>query len=450
MDSSLNDLKEVAATTVPPLASQLNQPDSPNQPVLIVWEHGGQLGHIARLVPVAQALRARGYPVLVATPNAAAVRPYFESAGVMMVSMPQAAKPPSAGPSLLCPADIWLQCGFANPAGAQACMVQWLALFYQFKPCAVLVDASPMAQYAAALAGLHVVVLGTGFELPPSGPGLSFAPWMDDIQNAIADSEERLAVAVAALGKLLNISPNDDWSNGSSSLLNSAQQALCTWPELDHFERALPEPAYIGPIWHALPNTLPTAASVAWPDKPGPKVLCYLRLVDKRHDFLWQALRKHQANVVVVSPAGQSWACDAARGWGITVHMQTVEISVLLPTCDAVISHGGMGLTSMALHAGKPLMLLPTQLEQALLAYQLLRRALVISTLRHQHQAQVQARVDQLLHDAQLKQRAVKFATRYAWFRPHMAVDKLVNILVGHAKDTGHTFDETTAATMSN
>jgi hypothetical protein len=210
---------------------------------------------------------------------------------------------------------------------------------------------------------------------------------------------------------------------------------LCTWPELDHFERALPEPAYVGPIWHALP----TAAAVAWPDKPGPKVLCYLTLQDKRHDFLWRALQKQKANVVVVSPGGLPWACDAARGWGMTVHTQPLELSVLMPACDAVISNGGMGLTSMALHAGKPLMLLPTQLEQALLTYQLLQKGLVISTMRHQHQLQVQARVEQLLHDAGLKLRAAEFASNYAWFKPQMAVDRVTNMLVSSAGSAGRT-----------
>ena len=411
---------------------------APNQPVLIVWEHGGQLGHLARLIPVAQALRARGYPVLVATPNPAAMRPYFEYAGVVLVSIPQvsmlqATRHSAAVSSLLCPADILLHCGFANPVDAQVCVVQWLALFDQCRPCAVLVDASPMAQYAAALAGLHMVVLGHGFELPPPVPGLSFAPWMagtETAKAAIAESEEKLASALAALGHRLkaggSVRPVD-----TGGLLNPSQHALCTWPELDHFDRTLPEPAYIGPIWHMLP----TATAVPWPDKPGPKVLCYLKLVDKLHDFLWRALNKRQANVVVVSPASLPWACDAARGWGITVYTQAIEINALLPECDAVVSNGGMGLTSIALHAGKPLMLLPTQLEQALLAYQLLRRALAVSTMRHQNQAQVQARLDQLLHDAELKQRAARFAAGYAWFNPQMAVCRLLDTLVGCATD---------------
>ena len=141
-------------------------------PVLIVWEHGGQLGHLARLIPVAQALRARGYPVVVATRNPAAVQPYFDAIGMTLVEAPRLARLHAGGSSLLCPADILLSCGFDSPAAALVCVLQWLALFDNVKPGAVLVDASPMAQYAANLAGLHVVALGHGFELPPAVPGL--------------------------------------------------------------------------------------------------------------------------------------------------------------------------------------------------------------------------------------------------------------------------------------
>ncbi len=410
--------------------------DRSMRPVLIVWEHGGQLGHLARLIPIAKALRARGHLVVVATPEPAAVWPYFETVGVALVATPQVAAERYAGPSLLCPADVWLHCGFANPSAAHGCVVQWLALFDRLKPSAVLIDASPMAQYAATVAGLRTVVLGHGFELPPQVPGLSFAPWMDGTELSIARSEENLALAMKALGTLLGTAA-DAMPGSADGWLNASQRALCIWPELDHFERAMPEPAYIGPIWHTLSESI----CIGWPDKPGRKVLCYLTLQDRRHNFLWQSLQKQGANVVVVSPKSAILPCDAARAWGMTVHTQSVDLEPLLPTCDAVINGGGMGLTSMALHAGKPVMLLPTQLEQALLAYQLLRRGLIVSTIRHEHLVQVQTRVDQLLHDAGLKQRATNFASRYAWFTPEIVVSKVMQLLVGDSACTAKAID---------
>ena len=59
------------------------------QPVLVVWEHGGNLGHLARLLPVARALRERGHAVVFAVAQPRAVAPLLAGAGVTIVQAPQ-------------------------------------------------------------------------------------------------------------------------------------------------------------------------------------------------------------------------------------------------------------------------------------------------------------------------------------------------------------------------
>ena len=411
------------------------------QPVLVVWEHGGNLGHLARLLPVAQALRERGHAVVFAVAQPRAVAPLLAGTGVSIVQAPQVLLPLSFTTSATCPADIWLRCGFASPPHAKVCVEQWLSLFDQLQPASVLVDASPVALYAAQFAGLPTVAFGHGFELPPAMAGLNFAPWQDGLAQGVAHSERVLESALTGLASTLSSegSPARRGDGGLAqaravgAILSLSRQALCTWPELDHFDR---EPGtadeagtadFVGPIW----NDLPEAQALAWPNKPGTKVLCYLTLTDRRYDFLWQALHMQGANVLVVSPAGIDWVCESTRGWGVTVIQRPVRLTNLLPECDAVIGHGGMGLTSMALHAGKPLMLLPLQLEQGLLAYQLAQRGLAISTLNHLNKAQVQARVTQLLQDVALQLRAVRLSARYPGFVPHTAIDRVVTKLLG-------------------
>ena len=88
-----------------------------------------------------------------------------------MVQAPQVQVGLRYDTAALCPADIWLRCGFASPPHAAVCVRQWLALFDVIKPAAVLVDASPLALYAALVAGLPAAQLGNGFELPPALPG---------------------------------------------------------------------------------------------------------------------------------------------------------------------------------------------------------------------------------------------------------------------------------------
>lgn len=409
-------------------------------PVLLVWEHGGNLGHLARLLPVARALRERGHPVVFAVAQPNAVAPLLADTGVRIVQAPRVELALPYTTSAACPADIWLRCGFASPPHAKACIAQWLALFEDEQPAAILVDASPVALYAAKVAGIHTVALGNGFELPPHLAGLSFAPWQSDMAASIEHSERVLASALAALASSLAKDLPDskscdsavDQARSVGAVLSLSPQALCTWPELDHFDRmadAAQAADFVGPIW----NDLPGVQTVAWPDKPGAKVLCYLALTDKRYDFLWQALQMQGANVLLVSPAGIDWVCESARGWGITVCRQPVAVAGLLAGCDAVIGYGGMGWTSMALLGGKPLLLLPVHLEQGLLAYRLTQRGFAISSLSPMNKQQVQARVTQLLQDTALRERANRLSARYTGFVPQQAVDRVVaKLLTGN------------------
>ena len=316
-------------------------------------------------------------------------------------------------------------------------MRQWLALFDAIKPASILVDASPLALYAALAAGLPAVQLGNGFELPPALPGQSYSPWLADVGPGIAHSELVLESAMAGLAGALAKDFRADTVTGlaMTRTVHAVQAlsipALCTWPEMDHFDRAAETAEFIGPIWSDLPGGI----AVSWPDKPGPKVLCSLGLTDNRYDLLWQALQMHGANVVVMSPSGIDGVCALARGWGMMVCQHAVAPGKLMAECDAVISHGGSGLTSTALQAGKPFMALPSHLEQGLLAYQLAQRGLAISSLRPFNKTQVQARVAQLLHDTELRDRVGALSRRYADYVPQHAADRVADMLLGGRDD---------------
>jgi len=109
-----------------------------------------------------------------------------------------------------------------------------------------------------------------------------------------------------------------------------------------------------------------------------------------------------------------------------------VQCEALIPSCDAVVTEGGSGLTCAALTNSKPLLLLPTQMEQSLLAYQLCRRQLALSSLSFGDAAQMGLRVEQLLSQDTAKNVARRFGTQHHAYRPQDAVDKVVDLLVGH------------------
>ncbi len=396
------------------------------------------MGHLARLLPVARRLRDSGCRVVFAVVNEQAgarrLTPEgFERTRAPQVQVTAGENPPGSAVetgSVLCHSELYLRVAFGRPDLAGQCVRQWLALFDDLRPAALLVDASPLALYAALCLGLHSVAIGHGFEVPPQGDNEPcFKPWEDGAAQRMEAFGHQLREALRRVRQLLPVALAQRAPLSLHDLFAPSATALCTWPELDHFERATPPggaPAhYVGPIWSEPPD----GHILAWPQRPGPKVLCYLNLRDKRHDLLWQALTQAGANVVVLSPGGVPRACEAVRGWGVTVVEEQIRISSMLGECTAVVTHSGMGTVSMALHAGKPLLLLPENVEQGILAWRLSRQGLAVATVRLKDKTKVRERVGSVLDGAPLKLCAQAFARKYSGFTPEMAVSEVVTLL---------------------
>jgi hypothetical protein len=394
--------------------------------VLLAWEHGGNLGHLARLIPIALALRRRGASVRFAVADLAAASACLQPLDFDVFQAPALSPMAASGP-VLNHADLLLRSGFGAPiANLHSAIDAWQLLFAEAGADAVLVDASPIALYATAAAGLPAFALGHGFEIPPLHvPRPCFAPWVEGAQESATQAEARLQQRLEELART---------TGGPASmeqLYRHDWSLLCAWPELDHFDRGLDEdrPVALGPIWHEM-----SASQADFAGRAGPKVLCYLNLTDKRHDLLWQALGRAGANILVLSPGGSARAADAARGWGIQVIEHPCAIAPLLQDCDAVVSHGGMGLTSMALRAGKPLLLLPDNVEQAILAQRLVRQGLARATIRVRDRRKMQLLADGLLEGGEPGRALRDFSARYASYTPRTAVNAAVERLLGPAR----------------
>lgn len=395
--------------------------------VLLVWEQGGNLGHLARLLPIAQGLRARDVEVEFRLPAQAQANRLVEQAGFPWQATPIVVLPPGETPAIN-HAEVLLRCGFGWPARRlHAVLLQWQAIFRDGRASAAVIDASPLALYAARSMGLNAIALGHGFEIPPASPGPCFAPWLPDAAQRARQCEEELAQSLYRVADLVGqgLPPRT-----VGALYDPGQSALCTWPELDHFERpadhAIP---YIGPIWADLPGAQRHAFSAG----AGPKVLAYLNLVDDRHDLLWQALRHHGANVLIISPAGNPGAAQAARARGMDVAEHAVLLTQLLAQAHAVIGSGGIGLCSMALLAGKPLLLLPEHVEQGILANRLAKQGLAAATVRWQDRANMFGRIQALLAGAGAGPAVRELAARRANYVPADAVNPMVFNLVPDA-----------------
>jgi UDP:flavonoid glycosyltransferase YjiC (YdhE family) len=205
--------------------------------VLLTWELGLNLGHLTRLLPVAQQLKRDGHTVLIAVRDIQAAATVLGQWGIPFVQAPHLPNGIPLSHRATGYADILLSQGWSDKSALWGLAQGWLNIFQLFRPDKLILDYSPTVSLAARIAKIPSVLVGNGFELPP----------------------------------------------------------LATFPTLDHYaEREDAE--YIGPLLGHL-----NAPSVDWPEGRGPKIFACLRPDTARAQEILAALAAITARVVCVA-----------------------------------------------------------------------------------------------------------------------------------------------------
>lgn len=388
--------------------------------ILIAWELGGNYGHLARLLPLAKRLRSDGHQVLLAIRDMRLGAELCSPHGLPYVQSPisHQIKPRH----LLLPAnyaEILLCEGFAEPLDLQGRVSGWLDLYRLWSPDVVVVDHAPTALFSTRLANLPALVISSGFEVPPDEvPNPCIRPWEAISKHRLAESEARVV-------NLLNIVTE---THGGlplatlSDLFRGTASVFITFPELDHYG-ARPGAHYIGPLSSQL------GLKIAWPQISGRRIFVYMRARVPGAEQLLGALGKCDENVVCVMPDAPKALKATLSQPGMKIVDHTVDVTTLLPSTDLVVSYGGSGIVNMTLLAGVPLMLVPRNVEQYLVA-KCVERLGAGWVVGEQRRAQDFIHVlDKLLGDAGYIQNARAFAQRHQTYSLSTTLDRLVSVL---------------------
>jgi UDP:flavonoid glycosyltransferase YjiC (YdhE family) len=100
-------------------------------------------------------------------------------------------------------------------------------------------------------------------------------------------------------------------------------------------------------------------------------------------------------------------------GRSIVVSDEAMAVSSLLPECDLVICHASHQMTAQALLAGKPLLLLPTQLEQFIITRRVVRFGAGLGVMPGTKGAEFGAAVAELSAAPGYARKAAEFGARY-------------------------------------
>jgi UDP:flavonoid glycosyltransferase YjiC (YdhE family) len=383
----------------------------------LCWELGGGLGHAGRLKMLAQALLARGHRVSLSVRDVMHAHALLAGLEVPTLQAPvwlhQAVGVPSPPCSL---AEILLHCGYLEPAALRGMVAGWRAMFELLRPDLLVADFAPTAILAARGMGLRSASVGNGFYSPPPAqplPALQPAP-----AGRLAASEARVLHTANALLAERPLAHAAELFLGDVPL-------LCTWPELDHYAR--PEAAatrWFGPSFMA-----DAGAAPRWPHGDGPKVFAYLKAAHPSHRAVLQALVEEGCRTLVYLPEVAGGAAPPVDSPLLHYASGPVALSQALAQADLCVSHAGEATLAQSLLAGVPLLMLPSQAEQFMLARRVARSGAGYNAALLTPASDWRRALRRVLDDERHRQAAAAFATRHQGFSQQRMTAELAALL---------------------
>jgi UDP:flavonoid glycosyltransferase YjiC (YdhE family) len=395
---------------------------------LFAWELGGGLGHLGPLLPVARSLRARGHHVAFALRDLsglAALDPAAElqvlQAPVCIRNYPGLAEPP------LNYAEVLMRYGYLEPDTLTGLVRGWRELVRLTGADVIVADHAPSAIVAAKTLSLRCALTGNGFYVPPMvSPTPNMRPWVSVPPERLASSDKRVVDTMNAVFDAF----------GSARIAHLYELfdvdaiVMTAFAELDQYasrsEADLKRMVFCGPV----ASIGADAAAPVWPAVEGKRIFAYLKPEYPHLAAVLNALAA-SAQPCLIYGLGANLAAPAAPN--LVFATRPVDVEAAGRECAIGICHASSTTTAALLQAGRPLLLLPMQLEQFLAGSREaeLGAGLVINP--EDQQPDVRGALARLLEDQQLSAGAHRFAERYRDWSADRILDNIVTRLASVA-----------------
>jgi|GEM_PF-599281 len=341
--------------------------------VLIGWELGAGLGHVGMLKPLARRLVSLGYEVIMALRDVGDAGEMLADTGAVLVQAPRWPQAcPRGRDELKTLADVLYSIGFGEVDRLHEQAVKWHCLVRQVDPHMVIGEYSPTLALVA-IGRRKYITIGSGFTVPP--PCLPLPPyrfWERDPPASSVTKERVLTDTVGVVRRELGLAPLPRLA----LLFGGDVTGVCTYPALDCY-RLYRRQAVLGPLTDRTDDP-PTV------DRQRSGAFVYLSGLAPDFDIIVEGLARPgvaiQAYVRDLQPTQRELM--RAKGW--TVHDAPQDLRAGLPGVAAVVHHGGLSTTHVAIETGTPQLVLPTSTEQVITAQGLVNLHLGLGLSRPQ------------------------------------------------------------------
>lgn len=326
-----------------------------------VWELGGHLGHLGRFAALVPEFVERGHSVTLVLRDISRVEHLegLRHASILQAPlwMPKSRSAPAQPVSM---PEILQHFGYLSVPGLTGMTRAWRDTLDLLNPDLILCDYAPTALFATRGMSCIRTAIGSGYSIPPQGvsPMPEFRPIPPELRARATNAEKRVTHVVQRVAEELDQPRISD----ICEIFSADEQFLCTLPELDHYQRS-PSARY----WD-----LPTQASAGknpnWSHSGRARVFAYIKPPGAHFDATIKALRESGCEAEVFAPGISANVLRTLESEHIRISSRPYDLAKTLDTCDAVISHAGHETVLAALLAGRPVLMIPLQMEQYALA----------------------------------------------------------------------------------
>lgn len=384
--------------------------------ILYAWEFGANLGHVGAFMPLARALREQGHEVHWMVTQPAVVGDFLAGEGFTWLAAPTQPEAPRPGPPITY-ADILLRFGYADPRTLFGLVGGWREAARLTGARLVLADHAPTALLAARTMRSPVMLFSNGFTAPPRrSPLPNMRPWTPVPEQTLGQLDH------AALSSVNAVLARHDCAQMQhlAELFDVAEEALVTFPELDHYPDRGP-----ARYWGSLPSA-GTGQPVAWPAPAGRRIFAYLRAESPHHEAVLAALHALGQSAAIYFPNMPPALAARYAAPHLKYLDRPADIEQMTREADLAITYASLATTTAFLLAGKPLLMLPGHLEQFLVARRVEEMGAGRLVNPEQPPGDLRGVLADLIDNPSWRTNAAAFATKYAAFDQQAVTGNLV------------------------
>ena len=292
--------------------------------------------------------------------------------------------------------------GFSDAQDLLARVKAWLHTFSYVRPDVAIFDHSPTALVAARALKGKKIISGSGFLVPPPGRPLPKMRYWEK-----SDGKELVKAEVGVVERINRVlaAMRAPQLQAMEDLFKADGQFLLGFKDLDHYPQRK-EGNYLG--------IFPTAnygVAPKWPAGKGPKLFCYLHKF-KTMPALFQAINKLGARALIYAPDVPDEAIKKFTSPRIVFSRQPLDLAKAGAECDAAITNGTYATTCAMLMAGKPVLMIPQNLERIMTARRVIAAGAGVGVQPNQPKV-FQERLKTLLTNPRVREGARALAKRW-------------------------------------